>query len=93
AHICQHYEIYKEHCKDANIPENHHVIPRQLYRQMKVDKKVSGGVQLTLDGALEKPSKVKVYMHDGATHAIAQFVACDDQVCVMVVRRVDAEIG
>ncbi|KAF8486560.1 hypothetical protein F5888DRAFT_1598776, partial [Russula emetica] len=35
AHICQHYEIYKEHCKEANIPENHHAIPWQLYWQMK----------------------------------------------------------
>jgi hypothetical protein len=61
---------------------------------MKVDKKAAGGVQLTLDATLEKPSEVKVYMRDGATHAVAQFIACDDQVCVMVVVWcVDAEIG
>ncbi|KAH9954727.1 hypothetical protein BJV74DRAFT_800232 [Russula compacta] len=27
AHICQHYMLYKEHCKEGNIPENHHAIP------------------------------------------------------------------
>jgi hypothetical protein len=85
AHICQYYEIYKERCKDGDIPENHHALPRHLYWQMKVDKKAARGVQLTLDAMLEKPSEVKVYMHDGATHAVAQFVPCDDQVCVMVV--------
>jgi hypothetical protein len=60
---------------------------------MKVDKKASGGVQLTLDGALEKLSEVKIYTRDGATHAIAQFIVCNDQVCVMVVQCVDAEIS
>jgi len=53
AHIRQHYEIYKERCKEGNIPENHHVLPRQLYWQMKIDKKATGA-QLTLDGVLEK---------------------------------------
>jgi hypothetical protein len=92
AHIHWHYEIYKERCKNGNIPENHHVLPWQLYRQMKVDKKGTAGGQLTLDGALEKPLEVKTYMCDGATHAVAQFVACDDQVCVMVVLRLDVDV-
>ncbi|KAN0124318.1 hypothetical protein V8E52_001967 [Russula decolorans] len=61
------------------MPENHHTLPRQLYWQMKVDKKGMAGGQLTLDGALEKPLEVKTYMHDGATYAVAQFVACNDQ--------------
>jgi hypothetical protein len=78
AHICQHYEIYKERCKEANIPENHHALPRHLYWQMKVDKKATGRAKLTLDAVLEKPSKVKIYMCDEATHAVAQFVVCDD---------------
>jgi len=60
---------------------------------MKVDKKATGGAQLTLDRMLEKQSKVKIYMCDGATHAVAQFVVCDDQVCMMAVWHVDAQIG
>jgi hypothetical protein len=59
---------------------------------MKVDKKAIGRVQQTLDGALEKASEVKPFTRDGTTHAVAQFVACDDQVCVMVVQRVDTDI-
>jgi hypothetical protein len=43
AHICQHYDIYKECCKDGKIPENHYTLPWQLYWQMKVDRKVVGG--------------------------------------------------
>jgi predicted secreted protein len=61
---------------------------------MKTDKKATGRVQQTLDGALEKVSEVKTFTRDGTTHAIAQFVACDDQVsvCVSVVQRVDTDI-
>jgi hypothetical protein len=66
AHICQHYNIYKEHCKERNIPENHHTLPQQLFGQMKGDK--TGGSQLTLDGVLRKPlDVVKTYQHKGAT--------------------------
>ncbi len=90
AHICQHYDIYKECCKDGKIPENHHALPRQLYWQMKVDRKVAGGVQLMLDGTLEKPQEVKTYTHDGATHAVAQFIVCDDQVCARVVQCIES---
>jgi len=64
-----------------------------LYQQMKVDKKATEGAQLTLDGALEKQSEAKIYIHDGAIHAVAQFIICDDQVCVMVVQHVVAQIG
>jgi hypothetical protein len=52
---------------------------------MKVDKKAIGGVQQTLDEALEKASEVKMFTCDGTTHAVAQFVACNDQVSVMPV--------
>ena len=67
-----------------NIPENHHVIPHHIYRQMKANKKTKGGVQVPLDAVLEKASNIKVYTREGATHLIAQFVACDDQVGVTV---------
>src|SRR6266852_2220257 len=77
AHIHQHYDIYKEQCKQGNIPENHHALPQQIYRQMKADKKVTGAAQQTLDGVLEKLQDMKTYTHDGATYAIAQFVVCN----------------
>jgi len=53
----------------------------------------TGEAQLTLDGALEKQSKAKIYIHNGATHAVAQFVMCNDQVYVMAVQHVNAQIG
>jgi hypothetical protein len=80
AHIRQHYETYQVRCKDGNVPVNHHAIPRNIFRQMKEDKKRKGGTQATLDGMLEKTAEVKTYSREGATHAIVQFVACDDQV-------------
>ena len=92
AHIRQHYDIYKERCAKANIPENHHAIPRHIYRQMKANKKTKGGVQVTLDAVLEKASNIKVYTREGATHSIAQFVACDDQVGATVELRNDTDI-
>ena len=85
-HIRKHYEIYKARCQDGNIPENHRALSQDLYEQMKMDKKATGGAQLTLDTVLVKPSDAKLYTRDGATHTVAQFVACDDQVCVMVVQ-------
>ena len=82
-HIRQHYDIYKQHCKAGNIPENHHAIPRQIFQKMKVDKKGTA-TQSTLDGLLEKPAYMKLYTCEGAIHAIVQLVACDDQVRKMV---------
>lgn len=93
AHIHQHYEIYKEWCKAGNISESHHMLSQDLYWQMKADKKVTGGTQLTLDGALRKPTEAKIYTCDVATLAVAQFVACDDQVHLMVVVHIKIDVG
>jgi hypothetical protein len=82
-HIRQHYDIYRNRCKEGNIPENHHAIPRQIFLKMKVDKKGTAA-QSTLDGVLGKPAYMKLYTREGAMHAIAQLVACDDQVRKMV---------
>ncbi len=71
---------------------NHHALPQQIYRQMKVDKKVTGAAQQMLDGVLEKLQDMKTYTRDGATHAVAQFVACNDQVCAMMVLHIDVDV-
>jgi hypothetical protein len=52
--------------------------------KMKADKKATGKVQLTLDGVLEPLPEAKMYTRDGATHAVAQLIACDDQVRMKV---------
>jgi hypothetical protein len=66
--------------------------PRASLAPILADKKATVGVQLMLDGVLEKQLEAKTYTRDGATHTVAQFVACDDQVCAMVVWHVNADI-
>jgi hypothetical protein len=47
----------------------------------EANTKTTGGIQSTLDDALEKRSDAKkVFTCEGVTHAIARLVACDDQV-------------
>ena len=45
----------------------------------ELNNKPTGGIQLTLDGVLEKQS-VKLFTHKGVMHAVARFITCDDQV-------------
>jgi len=84
AHIHQHYKIYKEWCKEENILENHHAIPRPLWRKMEEDKWAIGKRQVKIDGMLEvQEPRLKQFTCDGALNAIVRFVTCDDQVCRM----------
>ncbi|KAF8240406.1 hypothetical protein L208DRAFT_1068752, partial [Tricholoma matsutake] len=34
-HIRQHYEIYQQWCKEANIPEHHWAIPCLIWKRME----------------------------------------------------------
>jgi hypothetical protein len=77
AHIRQHYTLYKERCKEANIPENHHAIPRPLWNKMQ-EEKAKGKKQTTLDGLLKNVPKE--FTRDGILRAVSQFIACGDQV-------------
>ena len=38
AHIQKHYELYKQRCKDGNIPENHHAMPCVLWKELQKAK-------------------------------------------------------
>jgi hypothetical protein len=68
--------LYQQCCKEKNIPENHHAIPQDIWREMKAGKLKPK--QAKLDGILEK--KQQEFTHDGVKEAVAMFVACDDQV-------------
>ena len=46
----------------------------------EAEKKPTGRSQTTLDGTFERKANAIVFTCEAATHAIAQFVACDDQV-------------
>jgi hypothetical protein len=78
SHIRQHYQLYQQRCKDGNIPENHHAIPRQIWREKNEQKE--GKIQVKLDGMIERGHGPKEFMHKSVLHAVTQFVACNDQV-------------
>ncbi|KAF8503808.1 hypothetical protein F5888DRAFT_1606440, partial [Russula emetica] len=37
-HIRKHYKLYKQRCKDENIPENHHALPQPLWKEIQEAK-------------------------------------------------------
>jgi len=80
-HIRQHYAIYKEQCKAANILEHHWAIPCIIWRKMEDERmgKKAGG-QETLDGFIGKPAGPIVYTRENVLHVVTQFIAVDDQV-------------
>lgn len=89
SHIRQHYQLYKDRCKEAGIPENHRAIPRPLWKKMQEEKELSKGkgkAQLKIDDMvdIERIPISKQFTREGALEAIAKFVACDDQALGMV---------
>ena len=84
AHIRSHYYVYRERCKEKGIPENHHAIPREILKQME-EEKLKGKKQTKIDNMLEKLRAPHEFTREGVLHAVAQFVACDDQVACLVV--------
>jgi hypothetical protein len=74
-HCRQHYEIYKLKCEDANIPLNHHTVPPKV-AQMERRRE---GTQTMLDDKLVNWG-TDTFTRDGLLQAVAQFVACDNQV-------------
>jgi hypothetical protein len=80
AHIRCHYNEYQTRCKEGGIPENHHAIPREILKKIE-EEKLNGKKQVKIDNMLEKSTAPQVFTREGVLHAVAQFVACDDQVC------------
>ena len=79
AHIHGHYEVYKERCEADGIKMKEYCIPRNL-----LPKSQSVLSQTTLDDVVEPSKSTKEFSKDAILHAIAQLVACDDQVSNMV---------
>jgi hypothetical protein len=66
--------LYQQCCKEKNIPENHHTILQDIWREMKAGKlKLK---QVKLDRMFEK--KQQEFTCYGVKEAVAKFVACDD---------------
>ena len=68
--------------KTRDIPY-HHAIPREILKQME-EEKLKGKKQTKIDNMLEKSRAPHEFTHEGVLHAVAQFVACDDQVARLV---------
>lgn len=80
-HIRQHYDLYKERCKNADILEHHWAIPRPIWKKMqalKNGKKVDK--QANLDGIVLKARGPREFTRDGLRDIVTQFITCDDQV-------------
>jgi hypothetical protein len=85
AHIRQHYGLYQQRCKEKNIPENHFAIPQHIWKQMQAEKNnPNGKTQAKLDGMVDKSQGTRVFVREGVLHAVCQFIACDDQVSIVV---------
>jgi hypothetical protein len=81
AHIRKHYPLYKERCKDLDIPENHYALPRDLWKKMQEEKKNPKAKQQgNLDGTFKAIKGPVDFTREGVLDAVARFVACDDQV-------------
>jgi hypothetical protein len=82
-HIRQHYKLYQERCKEADIPENHWAVPRKIWnaRQAAINnpKRLKEQTQVKLDGMFEKSNQTQGFTRDKVLRAVAQFIACDDQ--------------
>lgn len=79
-HCRQHYPLYKERCEKAGVPINHHAIPPKLAKMMAKEKKEK--LQMKLDDTYV--THREVFTREAVLHAVAQFVACDDQVSTML---------
>ena len=79
--------------------DNHHAIPQDLLKQME-EEKSKEKKQTKIDNILDKSTAPCEFTCEGVLHAVAQFVACDDQVwvlllywCVFVVLMIREGVG
>jgi len=80
-HIRSHYLLYQQCCKEQEIPENHYTIPQAIWKEMEEEKRGSKGKkQAKIDWAFEKENGKRAFTCEGVLNAVAQLVACDDQV-------------
>ena len=81
-HICCHFDVYKTRCEEQGIKLKDRCIPRELWKKMLKESAGSGAssTQTTLDNVLEVVKAPNEFSKDAILHAVAQLVACDDQV-------------
>jgi hypothetical protein len=80
-YIWQHFPLYKQQCKNGDIPKNHHALPQPLWRELQEAKKNSKAMQQgKLDGMFKAIKAPAEFTREGVLQAVAWFVACNDQV-------------
>lgn len=84
-HIRRHYKLYKEHCAELGLKENHHAIPRDIVKARVEAKKQKKDGQQKLDGIIQKASQPTEFSREGVLKAVAEFIICDDQVGMWIV--------
>lgn len=80
-HIRQHWALYEKKCKEKNILVNHHVIPREVLRNMEAAKSESSKEmkkQSTLK--FKKVTGPCEFTREGVLQAVAKLMATNDQV-------------
>jgi hypothetical protein len=84
-HIRSHYELYQARCADKSIPEHHHALPREVWKEREATKRGERTVNLEtmFQGMMSK--KDSEFSRDKVLTSVAEFVVCDDQVSLNVV--------
>ena len=77
-HIRRHYDVYKQKCEAEKITMKDRCVPRPLWRKMQDD--VLCGKQRMLDKHIQKLLPVTEFSKPAILAAVAQLIACDDQV-------------
>lgn len=85
-HLRQHYKIYEQRCKEADIPINHWAIPREIWKVMQAEKEsekqgvqTKKKIQQGLD--FENVTGPHEFTRAGVLHAVAKLIASNNQVC------------
>ncbi|KIJ93263.1 hypothetical protein K443DRAFT_112306 [Laccaria amethystina LaAM-08-1] len=83
-HIRQHYKVYNEKCKSADIPVNHWAIPRPIWRVMEEEKDVATRGRMTKkQGQQLLDFKTAVgpreFTRSGILQAVATLIATNNQ--------------
>jgi hypothetical protein len=73
--------VYQERCKEENLHENQHAVPRDLLCAREKEKREKKAGQRNLDEMFQKAEKPKEFSRDNVLKAVAEFAVCDDQVC------------
>lgn len=76
-HIQSHYKVYQERCKEKNLHENQHAVPRDLLCAREKEKWEKKASQRNLDEMFQKAEKPKEFSRDNILKAVAEFAVCD----------------